>query len=105
MKIKSCGAVMALAFACSVPAAPAESITPAQREKLSKALDVLINQSKSTLISRQATAYRAYKSALSSSSAAFDLYLDCVEKVDFLDAGKKSSDFRDWKKSAKRKDG
>lgn len=93
----------ALAFVSLAIPAQAETITSAQREQLSKALDALINKSKSTLISRQATAYRAYKSALSSNSAAYDLYLNCVEKVDFLDSGKKSSDFRAWKKAQKEK--
>ena len=101
MKKKSRSVCTALAFATLIIPAQAETMTTAQRQKLSKALDSLINKSKSTLDSRQATAYRAYKSALGSSSAAYDLYLDCVEKVDFLDSGKKSSDFRDWKTAQK----
>jgi hypothetical protein len=91
----------ALAFVSLAIPAQAETITSAQREQLSKALDALINQSKSTLNSRQATAYIAYKNALSSNTAAYDLYLNCVEKVDFLDSGKKTSDFRDWKRAQK----
>ncbi len=98
MKNISRSVVTALSFASLALPAPAETITSAQREKLSKALDLLINKSKATLNSRQATAYKAYKEARGSNSAAYDLYLDCVEKVDFLDSGKKSSDFRDWKK-------
>lgn len=103
MKSKSRAILSALAFAALAVSAQAETMTSAQRQKLSEALDSLINKSKTTLNSRQATAYRAYKTALESSSAAYDLYLDCVEKVDFLDSGKKSSDFRDWKKAQKEK--
>jgi hypothetical protein len=103
MKSKSRAVFSALAFATLVSPVQAETMTSAQREKLSEALDSLINQSKATLNSRQATAYNAYKRALGSSSEALALYLDCVEKVDFLDSGKKSSDFRDWKKSQKEK--
>lgn len=81
--------------------ADAESMSESQRQKLNKTLDTLINKCKATLSNRQATAYKAYKSARGSSSAAFELYLDCVEKVNFTDVGKKSSDFRNWKRVQK----
>ncbi|MFC4993058.1 hypothetical protein [Rubritalea tangerina] len=89
------------AAAVMVQGAHADGMTKAQREQLSKALDRLINKSKATLTSRQATAYKAYKNALGSSTKAMELYLDCYEKVNFIEAGKKSSDFRDWKRAQK----
>lgn len=92
---------MAISVGCFAPSAEAQSMSSDQRAKLSKQLEMLINKSKATLTSRQATAYKAYKGALGSSSAALDLYLDCYEKVHFIEAGKKTSDFRDWKRAKK----
>ena len=82
----------------------AELLSEADRESLTRKLDIMINQGKDALTKRQAAAYQAYRAAMGSESAALDLYLNCVEKVDFIEAGKKSSDFRSWKSSDKAKD-
>lgn len=98
---KSLIPLVAISVGSFAPTAEAQSMSADQRAKLSKQLETLINKSKATLTSRQATAYRAYKGALGSSSAALELYLDCIEKVNFIEAGKKTSDFRDWKRAQK----
>lgn len=79
----------------------AGTLTDSQREQLNKRLQKIISKSEQTLESRQATAYSAYKSAISSNNAAFELYLKCIEKVNFEDAGRKGSEFRDWKRKNK----
>ena len=92
--------VPALLF-CMLPQANADELTNAEREKLSKRLEELLHKSQETLTQRQATAYKAYKQAIQSETAAMELYLNCVELADFENQGKKSSDFRDWKRNQK----
>lgn len=87
---------------CSLtPSTHAETLSNADREALTEQLDFIINKGKEAITKRQAAAYRAYRSAMGSESAALELYLDCVEKVDFEEAGKKGSDFRSWKSKNK----
>jgi hypothetical protein len=79
----------------------AEALSDAEREALTEQLDFMINKGKEAITRRQATAYRAYKSAVQSESAALELYLECVEKIDFIEKDKRSSDFRSWKNDNK----
>lgn len=95
--------LLTLSIALSTGHTHAEGLTDSERERLNKRLQKIIDKSEHTLAGRQATAYKAYKKGLSSSSAAFDLYLNCVEKVNFTDQGKKNSKFRDWKRKNKEK--
>jgi hypothetical protein len=46
-------------------------------------------------------AHSAFRSAIQTDGAAHDLYLKCVEKVQFEDEKRKSQDFRDWKRRHK----
>lgn len=89
------------ALLATAPLSSADELTNAEREKLSKQLEELLHKSQETLTQRQATAYKAYKSALQSETAAMELYLNCVELADFENQGKKNSDFRDWKRKEK----
>lgn len=81
----------------------ATTLTESDRAKLAKQLEKIINSNEKSLENKQVTAYRAFKSAASSNTAAFNLYLNCVEKVNFIDKDKKSSEFRDWKRKNKEK--
>lgn len=98
---KSLLPLLAASIALTASSSHASSLTDSQRKELNKRLLKIIDKSEQTLESRQATAYSAYKNALSSNNAAFDLYIKCVEKVNFEDAGRKASDFRDWKRKNK----
>lgn len=93
--------LISVAIAIALPNASAETLSDSERKRLNKQLEQIIAHSQDTLTKRQTTAYRAYQSALTSDSEAIQLYLDCIEKVEFLDQGKKSSDFRDWKRNQK----
>lgn len=50
---------------------------------------------------RYKTAHSAFRSAIQSDAATHDLYLKCIEKVQFEDEKKKASEFRDWKRRHK----
>lgn len=93
--------LLPVALFVSSPLCSADELTSSEREKLAKQLEELLHRSQETLTQRQATAYKAYKSALQSETAAMELYLKCVELTDFEDQGKKNSDFRDWKRKEK----
>ena len=103
MIIKSIFPLLALGVILSASTSHAQELTDTEREQLNKRLQKIINKSEKTLAGRQAAAYRAYKNGLSSNTAAFELYLNCIEKVNFTDQGKKNSDFRDWKRKNKDK--
>lgn len=51
--------------------------------------------------SRFAVALKAYRVAIKSDVASYNLYLKSVEKVDFIDQKRSSQDFRDWKRRHK----
>jgi hypothetical protein len=94
MRISTLLVASAIAFAN----APAQSLTPADREALMEKLEKLREDATSRVDARFRTAIAAYTAAAGSDQEAMDLYLNCVEKVDFEDQGKKSSDFREWKR-------
>ena len=48
--------------------------------------------------SRFRSAISAFNAGMSSDSAAMELYLKCVEQVEFEDQKRKSNDFREWKR-------
>ncbi|WP_156817200.1 hypothetical protein [Rubritalea marina] len=74
-------------------------MTDAQRERLQKQLKSILEQTTEADSLKKKSAYSAYQRAMSSGAASLELYLKCVEKVDFLDAGKSSSEFREWRRA------
>jgi len=78
-------------------------LTESDRRALSKKVEILLNQSNDTLTKRQAVAYNAYKSAVTSETAALELYLKCTELHNFEEEGKSGTDFREWKRKQKDK--
>lgn len=76
----------------------AQSLSEADREALLESLDKLRESSNSRVDAKFRTALSAYRNAISSDDAAMELYLNCVEKVNFQDQNRKNSDFRDWKR-------
>lgn len=73
-------------------------LSDSDREKLQDELDKVLNVAKTTSEKRFARAMSAFRSAISSDSAAYELYLDCYERVNFIDQQKSSQDFREWKR-------
>lgn len=89
-------AILILA-ALSASAARAETLSAADREALLENLDKLRDAASSKVDARFRIAMAAYHEAMVSDDATLDLYMKCVEKVNFIDQQKKTSEYLDWK--------
>jgi len=87
-----------MAAVMSLTSAHAEVLTPAEREALLQKLEEMKANAESKVDARYRAAIAAYQAAMSSDEAAMELYLNCVEKVNFKDQQKKNSEFREWKR-------
>ena len=76
----------------------AQSLSPADREALIERLEKLRDSANARVDERFRLAISAYRNASASESSASELYLNCVEKVNFTDLRKKTADFREWKR-------
>jgi hypothetical protein len=79
--------------------ARAEILSDADRESLLENLEKLRESANSKVDARFRVALAAYREAIGSDDAAMELYLNCIEKVNFEDQQKKSTDFREWKRN------
>lgn len=77
--------------------ARAEMLSAPDREALLENLDKLHEAATSKVDARFRLAIAAYRTGLSSDDAALDLYLRCIEKVDFEDQQKSKSEFTAWR--------
>lgn len=82
---------------------PAEEnlLSETDRQLLLERLEKIKDTSDATVEGRHQVALKAFRQARLSDAAAHALYLDCVEKVQFDDELKKTSEFRDWKQRHK----
>lgn len=87
----ACSAVLSLA-------ARGEKLSEADREALLENLEKLDSTSETKEDARFRLAIIAYRNAVNNDDAAIDLYLDCMEKVNFADLHKRPADFREWKR-------
>lgn len=87
-----------LAAVLCLPSARAEDLSDVEREALLQKLEELRANADSKVDARYRSAIAAYQAAMASEDAAMELYLNCVEKVNFKDQQRKSSDFREWKR-------
>ena len=76
----------------------AETLSPADREALLESLSKLRESAETKVDAKFRVALTAYRNAMSSDDAAIELYLNCMERVNFDEANRKSSDFREWKR-------
>jgi hypothetical protein len=76
----------------------AEPLSPADREALIERLDKLRDTAREKALGRIGSAAAAYRTAMASDEAAAELYLKCVEKVEFEDRQRSSKEFREWKR-------
>lgn len=76
----------------------ADTLTEADREILIEKLKKIENAADEKMDQRFRVAVSAYRAAMVSDEAAMDLYLKCVEKIQFEDEHKKGQDFREWKR-------
>jgi hypothetical protein len=91
-------AVVLVCAALSLNSARAEILSDADREMLLENLEKLRESADSKVDARFRIASAAFREAIGSDDAAISLYLNCMEKVNFEDQQKKSSDFREWKR-------
>ncbi|RYD33741.1 MAG: hypothetical protein EOP85_20475 [Verrucomicrobiaceae bacterium] len=82
----------------AVSGVQAEDLSDADRETLLEDLEKLREAAGSRMDSRFRMAIAAYKNAMTSNEAVIDLYLNCMEKVDFTEQHRKAADFREWKR-------
>ena len=89
--------------ALTVSSAHSESLSDADRETLLESLEKLRVSADSKVDARFRIAIAAYRNAIGSDDAAIDLYLNCLEKVNFEDQQRKAADFREWKREESEK--
>lgn len=96
----TCGMrILAILMVVTLTASTArsETLTDADRETLLVNLEKLQDAADSKVNGRFHTAMAAYREAMGSDEATLELHLKCIEKVNFTDQQKKTSEFLDWK--------
>jgi hypothetical protein len=81
----------------------AETLSSADREALLESLSKLRESAETKVDAKFRVALAAYRTAMSSDDAAIELYLNCMELVNFDEEKKKASDFREWKRKESEK--
>lgn len=76
----------------------ADTLTEADREILIEKLKKIEDAADEKMDQRFRVAVSAFRTAMVSDEATIDLYLKCVEKIQFDDEHKKGQDFREWKR-------
>lgn len=87
-----------LALIFSAPLLQADPLSEADREALIEKLDDLRDNAKEKAMGRIGTAAAAFRAGMASDDAAVELYLKCIEKVEFEDRKRSSQEFREWKR-------
>ncbi|MFM7182483.1 MAG: hypothetical protein ACKO2G_13600 [Verrucomicrobiales bacterium] len=85
--------------------APAQDslLTEKEQESMLKRLDSLEEEAGRLASGRLATAVTAFKAGLAGNEATIDLYLQCIEKVRYIDQNRPLIEFREWKRTQKDK--
>ena len=84
--------------AFTVSSARTETLSAPDREALLEKLENLRDAAMAKVDARFRIAMAAYRDALASDDAAMDLYLRCIEKVNFTEQRKDKGDFLAWKR-------
>lgn len=90
--------LLALPLLFAAPAVRAEPLSQADREVLLDKLAKLHDSAREKAMGRIGSATAAFRAGMASDDAAAELYLKCVEKVEFEDRGRSSQEFREWKR-------
>ncbi len=90
-------AVLICAF-LSISSVRSETLSAEDRVALIEKLKDLRDSADTRVNARFRQAITAYREALRSNEAAFDLYIKCTEKVKYEDQQKKNVEFREWKR-------
>lgn len=95
--------ILLLCSAFALSNTQAEILSDSDREALIDNLDKLKEDAESRIDARFRVALAAFRNALSNDEAAKELYLNCIEKVNFSDQQKSAGDFREWKRNESEK--
>lgn len=95
--------ILLLCSALGFNALHAEALSDMDREALLENLQKLRDAADSKVDARFRIAIAAFRNAIGSDDAAMELYLNCIEKVNFEEQQKKSADFREWKTKEREK--
>jgi len=90
--------LLALTLLVATPALRAEPLSQADREALIERLAKLHDSAREKALGRIGTAIAAFRAGMASDDAAAELYVKCVEKVEFEDRRRSSREFREWKR-------
>lgn len=74
-------------------------LSDADRESLLESLERLQAEAEALSDGKLGVALSAYRGALASDQATLELYLNCLEKVNFVDQDKSGVDFAKWKRN------
>jgi hypothetical protein len=91
--------IFLLCSALTLHSVRAEILSDSDREALLENLDKLKESAESRADARFRIALAAFRNAIGSDDAAMELYLNCMEKVNFEEQQKKAGDFREWKRN------
>lgn len=78
-----------------------ETLSALDVQLLLEKIKTLQEGSQKVIGARYSTAHSAFRAAIQSDSAAYSLFVDCTEKVQFEEKQKSGSEFRDWKRRHK----
>jgi len=101
MNAKSLASAVMLVLAAAP--AVAEPLGTGDREALLDKVEKLRKLAESEQQGRHGVARTAFRAAMLSDEGALDLYLNCIERVQFDGEQKKPQEFRDWKRAEKEK--
>lgn len=99
MKSRMRIAILLICSALMIKGVNAQTLTEADREALLDSLEKLRDAAMGKVDSKFRVALAAFRSASGSDDAAMELYLNCVERVNFEEKEKKSAEFREWKRN------
>lgn len=81
----------------------AGSLSESDRQLLLERLDAIKDATDGRTDARVKIAIKAFRAAMASEEAALELYIKCIEKLNFEDQNRSSQDFREWKRKQKEK--
>jgi hypothetical protein len=90
--------ILLAASVFTLTSARAETLSDADRETLLENLEKLRDAADGKVDARFRVALSAFRNAIGSDDAAIDLYLNCMEKVNFEEQHRKAADFREWRR-------
>ena len=90
-----------LLIALGVNISEAQELTDVDRDLLLDRLKEIQESANNASRGKFSAALSAFRAAATSDNSTHDLFLQCVEKVQFKDEAKKAKDFREWRKRHK----